>query len=218
MSEIRQVATISQQVYDILKEDICKGKYAPGEKLLEVKIARELNVSRSPVREALHQLSGDGITVEVANRGVFVREFNAQDIEEIFEVRVALECTSLSEMKKLDPEQRQQLQDIMDALQKCYDRKALDRYIDMDEKLHRSLVVFGGNGLMLQLYDKVKLMSMQFRTYSLQSEKRFNDSIKEHAAIVENMLNGNMNKAAQINRRHLKLARDQVLEFIKAKS
>ncbi len=218
MSENRQVATISQQVYDILKEDICKGKYTPGEKLLEVKIAKELNVSRSPVREALHQLSGDGITVEVANRGVFVRQFSAQDIEEIFEVRVALECTSLSEMKKLDSEQKQQLQEIMDELQRCYDRKELDCYIDNDEKLHRSLVVFGGNGLMLQLYDKVKLMSMQFRTYSLQSEQRFNDSIQEHASIVENMLNGNMDKAARINRRHLKLARDQVLEFIKEKA
>lgn len=215
MSNSREIATtISEQVYNILKDDICKGVYKPGQKLLETSIANDLHVSRSPVREALHQLAGDGIAVEIANRGVFVREFTAKDIEEIYEVRVALECTTLQEIKGLSDFQKQNLEKILQELQQDYDNKHLDDYIQKDTLLHRYLVVCGGNELMLQLYDKVGLMSNQFRTYSLQSNQRFDDSIQEHRNIIENLLHGNMNEAAQIDRKHLKLARDKAVEYL----
>lgn len=69
------VVNIRTQVYNAIKENICGGRYEPGQRLNEVELARSLNVSRSPVREALRRLAADGLVEEKPNRGVFVREF-----------------------------------------------------------------------------------------------------------------------------------------------
>ena len=83
--ERRPIKTIRNQVYQILKDDICEGRFAPGQWLQENELAERLCVSRSPIREALRQLASDGLVVEIPNKGVFVKEFTARDIEEIFD-------------------------------------------------------------------------------------------------------------------------------------
>ena len=66
--------TIRDQVYQLLKDEICDGRYEPGYWLQEKELAQRLKVSRSPVREALRQLSRDGLVRDIPNKGVFVRE------------------------------------------------------------------------------------------------------------------------------------------------
>ena len=91
MAAKRPISTIREQVYQILRDDICQGVYAPGTRLQEVDLAENLNVSRSPVREALRQLAADGLLLEIPNKGVYVKEFTAKDIGEIYDLRVMLE-------------------------------------------------------------------------------------------------------------------------------
>ena len=83
----------------ILKDDICEGRFAPGQWLQENELAERLCVSRSPIREALRQLASDGLVVEIPNKGVFVKEFTARDIEEIFDLRVLLEDYAISKLQ-----------------------------------------------------------------------------------------------------------------------
>ena len=71
--ERRPIKTIRNQVYQILKDDICEGRFAPGQWLQENELAERLCVSRSPIREALRQLASDGLVVEIPNKGVFVK-------------------------------------------------------------------------------------------------------------------------------------------------
>ena len=80
MAAKRPISTIREQVYQILRDDICQGVYAPGTRLQEVDLAENLNVSRSPVREALRQLAADGLLLEIPNKGVYVKEFTAKDL------------------------------------------------------------------------------------------------------------------------------------------
>ena len=88
---MRKVNTIREQVYEIIKNNITSGVYPSGKWLQEMEIANELNVSRSPVREALRQLGADGLVVEVPNKGVYVREFTKELMEDILEARLAIE-------------------------------------------------------------------------------------------------------------------------------
>ena len=97
--ERRPIKTIRNQVYQILKDDICEGRFAPGQWLQENELAERLCVSRSPIREALRQLASDGLVVEIPNKGVFVKEFTARDIEEIFDLRVLLEDYAISKLQ-----------------------------------------------------------------------------------------------------------------------
>ena len=95
MSKIRRIITIKQQVYEILRDDICNGIYAPGQQIQEVELSKKLEISRSPIREALRQLVSEGLAVEYPNRGVFVKTYTAKDIEDVFDLRILLESYAI---------------------------------------------------------------------------------------------------------------------------
>lgn len=211
----KTIYTISQQVYEILKDEICSGEYHPGAWLQEKEVAQKLNVSRSPVREALRRLEADGLVQEIPNKGVFVRDFSGHDIEDIFEVREAIENYAIVHMKNhLNPEVISHLQNLIKQFEMYYGLDDLDNYIVVDEGFHRYLVSCSGNQLMLNLYDKVKLMNQRFRVYSLKSRQRFDESLQEHRSILQNILDGNYEKACEINTTHLTLAKQKIIEYL----
>jgi len=133
--ERRPIKTIRNQVYQILKDDICEGRFAPGQWLQENELAERLCVSRSPIREALRQLASDGLVVEIPNKGVFVKEFTARDIEEIFDLRVLLEDYAISKLQHhLTTADMQQLIDCLNEMERLHAQKNLRAYTDMDSK------------------------------------------------------------------------------------
>ena len=91
MPNAKPIQTIADQVYSILKKNICEGQYPPGFWLQENELCEQLGVSRSPVREALRRLVSDGLVISIPNKGTFVKEFTCKDIDEIFDMRVMLE-------------------------------------------------------------------------------------------------------------------------------
>ena len=95
MSQIRRITTIKQQVYEILRDDICSGVYAPGQQIQETELSKKLEISRSPIREALRQLVSEGLAVEYPNRGVFVKTYTPKDIEDVFDLRILLESYAI---------------------------------------------------------------------------------------------------------------------------
>ncbi|TCP55257.1 DNA-binding GntR family transcriptional regulator [Tamaricihabitans halophyticus] len=82
------------QAQELLRQWIVQGRFAPGERLNEVSLARELGISRGPLREALQRLDAAGFVTIVSHRGAFVRTFNRREITDLFELRVALEETA----------------------------------------------------------------------------------------------------------------------------
>lgn len=203
---------IRTQVYNVIKENICGGCYEPGQRLNEVELAGLLHVSRSPVREALRQLSADGLVVEKPNRGVFVREFSPQDIRDIFDVRTLLEsyCIRRS-VQFMTPERQQELTRCLAQLTCCHERQDMKKHNEADEQLHWLIVRLGGNRMVEDMYQRISAQIQQFRIYSLGSKQRFQQSLTEHTTIVHCLLSGNVDKADRVNRRHLELARDQII-------
>jgi DNA-binding GntR family transcriptional regulator len=88
-------STILEQVYNRIKDDILSGVYGPGYHLQEKELAEKLGVSRSSVREALKQLSVEGLTDHLPHKGVIVKSLNEVEINEIFEIRAVLERAAL---------------------------------------------------------------------------------------------------------------------------
>lgn len=216
--DLKPVTTIQNQVYLLLKEEICAGHFAPGQKLQEQALATQYQVSRSPVREALRRLGADGLVEEIPNRGVFVKVFTPKDIEEIYEVRVMLENRAIDHLTPaLVAEHADGLLELLAKLREAYEREDLPAYTELDTKLHRLLVKCCGNSLIFALYDRIDCQIRQFRRYSLLEHKRFADSVEEHERILRLVLNGNLAAAKEENLRHLMLARDQILEYFKMK-
>lgn len=212
------VVNIRTQVYNAIKENICDGRYEPGQRLNEVELARSLSVSRSPVREALRRLAADGLVVELPNRGVFVREFTPRDIQEIFDVRVLLEsyCIQRS-VQFMTTEHKQELMRCLDQITYYHERQDMKMHIEADCQLHGLIIRIGGNRLVEDMYQRISAQVQQFRIYSLESKRRFRESLVEHTTVVHCLLTGNVEEADRVNRRHLELARDKINEYLISK-
>lgn len=206
------VITIQEQVYQFLKEKICSGEYHPGQKLQELALASELQVSRSPVREALRRLGADGLVEEVPNKGVSVKVYTTKDMDEIYELRLMMENQAIERI----PAQQLQamegfLRSLVSDMQEAYERQNQQNYIRLDTELHRALVQNCGNALLFQLYDRLDSQIRQFRRFSLENTDRRADSVMEHRRIIDLLLAGDREGAKAENRTHLLLARDQVI-------
>lgn len=208
-----KVKTIRGQVYQILRNDICGGKYGPGFWLQEKELAEALGVSRSPVREALRQLVSDGLVIEVPNKGVFVKEFTVRDIDEIFDMRIMLETYGIQKSRKnLTNVRRQKLFELLDMLERSCARGDMEKYVQADEELHIRIVELGGNSLVESTYDRVRSMNQQFRVLSLTSHQRFDESMVEHRKLIHALAVGDVVTAEEVLRVHLELARRTIKE------
>lgn len=199
-----KVLTVKQQVYKIIKDDIRNGIYKPDQQINEVELSNRLNISRSPIRESLRQLVSDGLAVEYPNRGVFVKKFSKEEIENIYDFRVLIESYAIEQCSKnLNDKIIAQLNNFKENLTNLYKHNDLDNYIEEDEMLHHTIVDMCGNSILIDAYDRVNSMNKQFRVYSLIDRQRFDESLDEHIGIVDNILNGNYNEAIAINKVHL---------------
>ena len=213
----RPIMTMKHQIYQILKKEICDGNFPPGQWLQEKELAEKLNVSRSPVREALKQLVDEGLAIEYPNKGVFVKEFTVKDIEEIYEVRILLESYAIkNSVKTITTSNIRELMEILHVLTKQYENNDLSSYIETDTQLHQYIITLGGNSIVSDIYRRIYSQSQQFRIYSLTTKRRFDDSVVEHKNIVENICSGNWKEADRINKIHLSLAREEIIEHFEA--
>lgn len=215
MSQIRRITTIKQQVYEILRDDICSGVYAPGQQIQETELSKKLEISRSPIREALRQLVSEGLAVEYPNRGVFVKTYTPKDIEDVFDLRILLESYAIMRSGNcLTLEKHHELNDCMERLKTYHSQDDIQRYVEEDTLLHQLLIQLSGNNLVISTYERVYAMVQRFRIYSLKSRKRFDDSLTEHIQIIQNVLAGNVKEADRINREHLLLAKDAIIVYL----
>ena len=211
----RQFLTLKDQVYKSLREDICSGKYVGGQRLQEIELAEELNVSRTPVREALRQLVYDGLAVEIPNKGVYAREFTQKDIEEIYDMRLLLEGYGIDHLPRtLDEDGRQQLRSALARMTEAYKAHDLEEYIRWDTALHELYIKLADNGLLNMVYERVQAMVQRFRVDSLSAEQRFDESMDEHRQAIEYILAGETEKAKEVNRYHLEMAKEEIARHI----
>jgi len=209
--------TIKEQVYSILKGKILDGTFCPGQWLQESKIANDLGVSRSPVREALQQLLGDGLAVNIPNKGVFVKQITEKDMLDIFQVRMCFETLGIQHSQEnMTDEIRQQLIDLKTKLNHFYQAQDKQNYIREDSRLHQLIIQLTGNKLIQDVSVRIYTMEHLSRTISLYDTERFNESLAEHIGTIDGILQGDISLALEYNNRHLILAREESVKQIQA--
>lgn len=218
MPKSRPIQTIADQVYSILRKNICEGQYPSGFWMQEVELCEQLGVSRSPVRESLRRLVSDGLVINIPNRGTFVKEFTCKDIDEIFDMRVMLEGYAIRRSRtNLTSARIEKLLDILDRMETTFRAGELEEYTRADEQLHNEIVMLGDNSIVSSTYYRVGSMNQQFRVLSLSVHQRFEESLGEHRQIIHALIEGKTELAEQVNHRHLELARECIKEQLEKK-
>jgi DNA-binding GntR family transcriptional regulator len=142
------------QIARALTDAIISGQLVPGAKVAEAAVARELGVSRAPVREAGRLLESQGLLVSIPSRGFFVRTHAPAEIDDLYDLRICIEKHAAVEAaKRLTPESRVALRRQLDVL---YETAALNdpaRQVEEDYRFHRLICEMSGNRRLLKLFD-----------------------------------------------------------------
>ena len=201
-----------EKIYQSLRADIISHRLRPGQAIREDELADRLGVSRTPVREMLRRLEQEDLVRVVPNRGVFVSELTDKDIEEVLEIRLALETAAArSAATKLSPEQIKELKDIRKQLDTAVKLKDSVLSFEADTRLHGLILQAAGNKRAHRIINNLMGQIHRIRFISGHKPGRIDTSVKEHKEIVQALLNGNPVPAEEAMMKHLNSTREILL-------
>lgn len=207
-------------VYNQLKELIISGKLKPGERLMEYEIAKNLNISKTPIREAIRELSKEGLIVHESRRKLTVVDFTEKDIREILSLRAELEAIAISlAIPRFTSEDYKELEKRIEELHQREDQKDFFdvRRIDI-ERIHSFLVELSGNTRLVQMWKVLaSQMMVLFQVVELKS-KNHGYSTENHRMLTKMMKDGDVKQASDFLKNHiLRNLESIILEFSRNK-
>lgn len=216
MKKTNKIYTIKEQAYNIIKKDLLSGEIEPGTWLQENELAVSLQVSRSPVREALKQLAGEGLVENIPNKGVFAKKLSVQEVGEIFDLRCIIERYSIEKaIHHLVDQDIKDLDAIIRRMEHHFEKNDVDGYVKTDGDLHYHIIYLSRNTIIHKAVTNVFSLLQPFRILSLIGEQRFQESIDEHRGIVQGIKEKDFKAAWKWNSIHLTKARKDVLERVR---
>ncbi len=190
--------TLGESAAELLRQRILSGALKPGSRLVEAEIARQLGISRGPVREALATLRGEGLAREEPRRGAYVTALSALDIREIYQVRAALESGAARlVILRRDEEARACIRAALDRLQRAAATDDRSEFVEADLALHEELCRVSGNERLFQAWlNQVGILRTLIRLETTQVFASFRPLLEDHEEFVHQILAGNVNEAA----------------------
>ena len=176
-----------------------------GEIVSDLELSNELNISRTPVREAMQQLIDIGLLERTATK-VVVRSITLTDIAEIFQIREAIEIMSVKIILSrggLNETQKLELMDIHQNLCNDISNGNFDKNFSDDTAFHEKLIEYSGNTRMEDICRRITLQSQRLRWLTLRTPSRYVGTRDEHQRIIQGILNQDLNSAARAIEEHL---------------
>jgi len=182
-------STLSASIVATIKERVISWQYPPEHRLTEEALCREFNVSRSPVREALRVLATNGLIKRMANRGYAVRQVNLREIEEIYEVRLALELYVIEALvgRGAPPKALNALRDTWKAIRLDPEGRRGEDLAELDTTFHESLAALIGNESLLQELKAINERLFVFRMIDFGRADRVESTCAQHIEILQRL-------------------------------
>jgi len=206
---------LNQKVYRVLKESIVKGFLEPGTKLLENKIAEEMHVSRTPVREAMQKLVAEGFVKTTPNQTMVVTEVSPDDVKEVLQIRGVLEGLAAHiTAKKINGQEIDELEKIIAQMSLYITKKDLLSYCKVDDEFHDLILNICGNKWIIQIRDNLGSFIYRFRIKSLSVPGRLKSSLEEHRKIMESLKKHNPEEADRLSQGHMENTLKNILKNV----
>ena len=191
-------------VFQTLRQSILTGQMEPGERLMEVQLAEELGVSRTPVREALRQLELEGLVQIIPNRGAFVTGIQAQDVRDIYMIRARLEglCARWA-CENITKEQMDEMEENVYLAEFHAKKGNMEQMAELDNQFHRILYASGASKMLEHLLEDYHQYVMRIRRKTLSTPDRAIASNKEHHGIMEAIKANNPDLAEKLASEHM---------------
>lgn len=197
--------SLTDEIANILRERILRGEYRIGEKIKETQIAEELQVSRTPIREAFKLLETEGLIDYIPNRGCFAKGFTKQDIEDIYAVRKALEVLAVEwAVNRITDEEVAKLQEQSDLMEFYTERKESKKVLEINSDFHAVIYNAAGSRFMAQVLRSYKEYIERTRQVIHAEQKEYlQEILTEHKAILDAVKDRDMARAKAAMASHL---------------
>jgi DNA-binding GntR family transcriptional regulator len=212
-------AALHEQVAHRLRQMLVENRIPPGAKLNERELSEVLNVSRTPLREAIKMLAAEGLVELLPNRGAIAVELTEADVLNTFEVMAGLEAQSgeLAAQRITDSELAE-IRAMHFEMMAAYTRRDLSNYYRLNAAIHRAINAAAKNPVLTATYNQVnaRLQALRFRTN--QDEEKWKTAMKEHEQMIDALSARDPLAMRTVLLTHLDNKRDVVVEQLRAAS
>ena len=207
-------------VYAKIRSDILNGVLLPGEKLREEKLANKLNVSRTPLREAIRRLTVEGLLIYSPNRGVTVRNYSIEDVVDAYNLRAVVEgyTASLAANNK----ESYEIQHLEEANEKYREvieygirlgRKNTEAILKINNEFHEIIVSMSKSSYARNILNSLVAIPVLYRGFYWFNEDDLKISIQHHSQLIKAIKNGDPEQSKVIMASHLYHGRDRVVYY-----
>lgn len=206
----------ADRIRQSIEQDILTGEFADGERLNELDLCRRFEVSRTPIREALHQLSSVGLLELLPRRGAFVRYPGFVEVVEMFDVMGELEamCGRLA-AKRISEAELKAFKTACRQCERAEKQGDSDRYYRENERFHQILYEASGNSFLRDQTLHLQKRLQPFRRLQLRVRGRIRQSLAEHREILAAVESGDEQKAADLLRDHVIIQGEKFFDLMK---
>ena len=214
--EVNAYLPLRDVVYNTLREAILKGELKPGERLMELQLASKLGVSRTPIREAIRMLELEGLAVTIPRKGAEVAKMTVKDMEDVLEVREALdELAARIACNKITEEQLQTLSKVKDAFEESTKTTDIKQIAMYDEKFHDVIYESTGNVRLVNLLNNLREQIYRYRVEYLKNVEVYPRLIEEHETILKALQDRNQELVVEAMRDHVENQATAVTQIIR---
>lgn len=203
-----QDASLTEEIAAIIRERILDGIYAIGEKIPEAPLSNELRVSRTPIRHAFQQLAQEGLVEMIPNRGTFARGFTKRDVQDIYEVRKALEALAMEwAVERIGEEELGTLREIVDQMEFYTLKQNYQRVMEANREFHETIYRASRSRFLSQILKSYQEYVQQARKKTVQEPEYLESILEEHKKILRALEEKDAKAAIRLVNQHLENSR-----------
>lgn len=208
---------LHEHVANRLRQMLVEGRIAPGAKLNERELCEVLDVSRTPLREAIKMLAAEGLVELLPNRGAIAVQLTEEDVRNTFEVMAGLEAQSgeLAAQRITDAELAE-IRAMHFEMMAAYTRRDLSNYYRLNAAIHRAINAAARNPVLSATYDRVNARLQALRFRSNQDEEKWKSAVREHEQMVQALAARDAAAMRKVLAAHLQNKLDVVLEQLRS--
>lgn len=200
---------LSSRAYELLKKKIIGCELKPGQRLVERDLVEDLGISRTPIREALTKLEREGLIKTVPRKGCYVKEFSLEEMDELYEVRLALEAIAVRlAVRNAAQAELAQIGKLWENVPKEMGPGDVDLALAADEQFHEMLAAASRNMTLLQFLRSLNEKIRMIRRIDFSRPKRLLFTHDEHTAILKAAVMGDADEAERRMKAHITESRD----------
>jgi len=211
--DIQNHKPLREMVYEELKIQILTGAIVPGTRMMEVDLAEEMGVSRTPIREAIRKLEKEGLVTIEPRRGAYASMISTQDMVEILEVRQDLEgLAAYFAASRMSPVEMEELREVADRYNAAVKEGSMKDMIRYDTQFHRMIVDSCNNKILVNMVEQLQELVLRFQYIYYDNFRRADNMPAEHREIIEAIASGDEDRARAAADVHIDRLKQLVIE------